>query len=80
MIASRCVRLRAFTVLFWIWIAALSVPAMAHGQTATTVALQVSSACPTVGCVTTLTATVTAGTVAVHPGLVVFCEGNPVDC
>lgn len=55
-------------------------PATAHAQTATTTVLQQTSACPTSGCVTTLTATVTAGGAAVHPGLVVFCDGSAANC
>src|SRR5580698_8571122 len=47
---------------------------------ATTTALQSTSACSQAGCVTTLTATVTAGTVLVHPGLVLFCRANVLDC
>ena len=53
---------------------------IARAQTSTATTLAVTSACPRSGCVATLTATVTAGTVAVHPGLVVFCDGTALNC
>ncbi|MBB5057902.1 hypothetical protein HDF16_002608 [Granulicella aggregans] len=51
-------------------------PAAAHAATPTTITLTVTSSCLTQGCAVTLTAKVTAGTLAVHPGLVYFCEGT----
>jgi hypothetical protein len=70
-----------FLVLFtFILLSLVGSAGTAHAQTATTTVLQQSSACPTSGCVTTLTATVTASGTAVHPGLVVFCDGSTANC
>ena len=73
-------RTSMFSVVFLFLAAAvLSFPYGSYAQTPTTTTLQVS-ACPTEGCVTTLIATVTSGAVAIHPGLVYFCDKGPADC
>jgi hypothetical protein len=55
-------------------------PANAHALTPTTTTLTISSSCLTPGCAITLTAKVVAGSTAVHPGLVYFCEGAAATC
>jgi Bacterial Ig-like domain (group 3)/FG-GAP-like repeat len=54
-------------------------PVKCSAQASTTTVLTVSPACLQQGCVTTLTATVTSGGTAVHPGEVYFCFGTS-DC
>lgn len=66
-------------VLLLIVLAAFAAPRCSKAQTTTTTTLQTTS-CSTTGCSTTLTATVTAGTAPVHPGLVLFCKANVLDC
>jgi hypothetical protein len=59
---------------------ALCVPTLAYAGTVTTTTLQVTPVCLSQGCPTTLTATVVAGSSAVHPGLVYFCDSSATTC
>lgn len=67
------------SALFWTLFAAFGTPNSASAQTATSTVVQASSACLQEGCVTTITASVTSGASAVHPGTIIFCDG-PVNC
>jgi hypothetical protein len=75
----RSLTLPRLIVLLSAILAAFASPDVSKAQTATTTTLK-ASACSTTGCATTLTATVTADAVPVHPGLVLFCKANVLDC
>ena len=76
----RIVRIPFLVFAMFVFFLIAGTAGTASAQTATTTALQQSSACLTSGCVTTLTATVTAGSKAVYPGFVYFCNRTDVSC
>lgn len=67
-------------VLFAVFAVTLLSGSTCYAKSSTTTTLQVTSTCIAEGCVTTLTATVLAGSTAVHPGLVTFCDGAVAQC